>query len=223
MPVNPSSENCVPEELKRWKAGKLHSGKNGKPVPATAEGKKQALAIALSSCDPTLFAERLRSMGFSEKASRDTAKMLLEHPDWRKQFLTGETEAVIYPEGKLTRAQGLPDMDIDNRPGRQQGLEGKQKYLRSEGLFPVTIPKGNPQQGPRSRSDLTGLRMFEEACRQPRKPRSPEQIQSTREAQQAAQQQNQTFDSMPQNQVRDLARQGGQAERKPQLPICPSK
>jgi len=74
---------------------------------------------------------------------------------------------------------------------------------------------------------LKGLAMFEELsatfeenCRQKPQPRSTEQRQATQQAQQAAQQQGQTFDQQPHQQVQDLGRQGGQAERKPTLPIC---
>lgn len=58
-------------------------------------------------------------------------------------------------------------------------------------------------------------------CRPKPKPRSPEQRQATQQAQQVAQQQNQTFDSMPQQQVQEAASKGGQSERKKTLPICP--
>jgi hypothetical protein len=61
---------------------------------------------------------------------------------------------------------------------------------------------------------------YEENCRPRPQPRSTEQRQATQQAQQAAQQQGQTFDQQPQQQVQDLGRQGGQAERKPTLPVC---
>jgi hypothetical protein len=51
-------------------------------------------------------------------------------------------------------------MDIDSRAGKQAGSQGKQKEQEEEMLGPTALPKGNPQQGPRSRSDLKGLRMF---------------------------------------------------------------
>ena len=61
----------------------------------------------------------------------------------------------------------------------------------------------------------------EEKCKPAPKPRSPEQRQATQEAQQAAQDQGQTFDQQPRSQVQESGRQGGEAERKPQLPECP--
>lgn len=89
-------------------------------------------------------------------------EMLVELPDWVKQFETGSTGAKVKRENKTTLAVGLPDMDIDNRPGKQYGNQGKQSEQDSQSLSAVAVPKGNPQQGPRSRSDLTGLRMFQE-------------------------------------------------------------
>ena len=251
--------------------------------------------------------------GFSKEALSKVEQLLYGESQWPEQFATGKTRVRLPRENKTTLAQGLTDMDIDDRPGRQPGNEGKQKEQDSEALFPVAIPKGNPQQGPRSRSDLNGLRMFQEdpltgqcnqkekkearqqqrtpeekaadqkratemqgkdvapgadrsaaaqkaavtrkkcgvtgggskvpntnpsgagsgagvgvtfeeaptGCRPKPQPRSTEQRQATQQAQQAAQQQGQTFDQQPQQQVRDMASQGGQAERKKTLPICP--
>jgi len=62
--------------------------------------------------------------------------------------------------------------------------------------------------------------MFEEACKKRPQPRSPEQNQATQEAQQAAQRQNQTFDKIPEKKVEEMAKKGGEAERKPPLPYC---
>jgi hypothetical protein len=251
--------------------------------------------------------------GFTTESLAAVEKMLYGEINWPEQFRTGNTRNLLPRENKTTLAQGLTDMDIDDRPGRQPGSEGKQKEQDSEALFPVALPRGNPQQGPRSRSDLNGLRMFQEdpltgqcnqkekkearqqqrtpeekaadqkratemqgkdvapgvdrsaaaqkaaatrkkcgvtgggskvpntnpsgagsgagvgvtfeeaptACRPKPKPRSTEQRQSTQQAQQAAQQQGQTFDQQPQQQVRDMASQGGKAERKKPLPECP--
>ena len=233
--------------------------------------------------------------GFTTESLAAVEEMLYGESRWKEQFLTGKTKDNLPRENKTTHAQGLQDMDIDNHPGKQKGNEGKQKEQSSDSIFPVSIPKGNPQQGPRSRSDLKGLAMFdevkcptpkpkkppelksitdqqqqsnnqgvtkdavpkepkpqdaaaqaerewktqmcaqqkgagqgagvgitfEENCRQKPQPRSTEQRQATQQAQQAAQQQGQTFDQQPQQQVQDLGRQGGQAERKPTLPICP--
>ena len=166
--------------------------------------------------------------GFTTESLAAVEEMLYGESRWKEQFLTGKTTDKLSREDKTTIAQGLQNMDIDSRPGRQRGNEGKQKEQSSDSISPVALPKGNPQQGPRSRSDLKGLAMFdelsatfEENCRQKPQPRSTEQRQATQQAQQAAQQQGQTFDQQPQQQVQDMGRQGGQAERKTTLPICP--
>lgn len=59
-----------------------------------------------------------------------------------------------------------------------------------------------------------------EAKKEKKQQRSPEQRQSTQQAQQVAQQQGQTFDQMPQQQVQDMGKQGGQTERKKQNKEC---
>lgn len=172
--------------------------------------------------------------GFTTESLAAVQEMLYGESPWEQQFLTGKTTEKLPRENKTTHAQSLQGMDIDSRPGKQRGSEGKQKEQSSESIFPVSISKGNPQQGPRSRSDLKGLAMFdelgqkgkelsasyEENCRPRPQPRSTEQLQATQQAQQAAQQQGQTFDQQPQQQVQEMGRQGGQAERKPTLPVC---
>jgi hypothetical protein len=172
--------------------------------------------------------------GFTTESLAAVQEMLYGESPWEQQFLTGRITDKLPRENKTTHAQSLQGMDIDSRPGKQKGSEGKQKEQSSESIFPVSNPKGNPQQGPRSRSDLKGLAMFdelglkgkelsasyEENCRPRPQPRSTEQRQATQQAQQAAQQQGQTFDQQPQQQVQEMGRQGGQAERKPTLPVC---
>lgn len=205
MPINPDSETC---------------SRRVSPDPTKEEGPR--------------YSTHLESLGFSYESAEKAEEMLLTLPNWKDQFLTGKTDSRLKRENKTTLAQGLPDMDVDNRPGRQEGDQGKHKRQSSQALLPVSIPKGNPQQGPRSRSDLTGLRMFEEPaaagqsgaggkkeeCRPKPQPRSPEQKQSTQQAQQAAQQQSQTFDTMPQQKVEELGKKGGEADRKKPLPYC---
>lgn len=161
MPVNPASKTCVQDEMSLWQEGKLHSG-SGHLVPPGEKGKKQALAISLNACKKSSFSERLANIGFSQESLKMAEEMLVELPDWDKQFNTGKTGAKVVRENKTTIAVGMPDMDIDNRPGKQKGDQGKQRKQDSSTLSAVAIPKGNPQQGPRSRSDLVGLRMFEE-------------------------------------------------------------
>lgn len=170
------------------------------------------------------FSDRLANLGFSQESLKMAEGMLVELPDWNQQFETGKTGAKVVRENKTTLAVGLPNMDIDNRAGKQKGHQGKHRRVDSRSLSAVAIPKGNPQQGPRSRSDLVGLRMFEEKpqdCRPRPEPRSPEQKQATQQAQQAAQQQGQTFDTMPPQQQQQAAQQGGEAPREKKPPLCP--
>lgn len=168
MPVNPKSKNCVRDEMRRWKSGELHSGTGvkGKDGPIVKD-KNQAIAIALSVCGKSDHAERLLALGFSEEAAFKAAELLAKSPDWDNQFLTGETLSRTPREGKKVIAQSLPGMDIDNRPGIQSGDQGKHKNRDAQGLSSVVLPRGNPQPGPRSRSDLKGLAAFEEAKEDP--------------------------------------------------------
>lgn len=159
MPVNPDSKTCVEDELSRWRSGQLHSG-SGEIVPVTARGKKQALVISLSAFGKSHFEESLLALGFSEESAKQVSKMLPTVPDWPKQFLTGIQDRKLPRENKITIAPGLPDFDIDNRPGKQKGDQGKQKEQSSLSISPMVVAGGNPQQGPRSRSDRKGLAMF---------------------------------------------------------------
>lgn len=188
-------KGCVEAEMKKWKEGNLHSGvgKGGKEGPVV-KNQKQAIAIALSVCGKSNYAEHLQSLGFSEESAKKAAGLLFKMPDWDNQFEKGDTNSQIPREGKKTIAQSLPDMDIDDRPGRQKGDQGKQKHQSSLSISPVALPRGNPQQGPRSRSDLTGLAAFEEQrgdltgeCNQKEK-RERSQQQRSPEQQQADQQ-----------------------------------
>ena len=61
------------------------------------------------------------------------------------------------PLGGYGRA--LSDLDIDSRAGKQPGTEGKQKGVEEEMLGATALPKGNPQQGPRTKQ-VSGLRML---------------------------------------------------------------
>ena len=161
MPVNPGSKKCVGEEMHRFKAGELHSGtgKKGKKGPIVQD-RKQAIAIALSACKKSNYEESLQSIGFSQKASQAVARMISD-ADWDKQFETGSTGMKTQKEDKTTKAVGLQDMDIDNRPGKQPGNQGKSKADPGELLGPAALPKGNPQSGPRS-LQLKGMRSFQE-------------------------------------------------------------
>jgi hypothetical protein len=107
--------------------------------------------------DLTIF---LSSLGFSQGASEKVSEMLPTIPDWDEQFETGKTSGKLLREGKTTKAQGLPDMDIDSRDGKQRGGEGKQEQQSSLSIQASTLISANPQPGPRSRVDRKGLSMF---------------------------------------------------------------
>jgi hypothetical protein len=156
MPVNPSDKNCVRDEMRRFKAGELHSGKSHKPV----SNKRQALAIALSACGKAKFSEKMVSLGFSQDTA-DSIYTLMAEGQWDKQFETGTTGNKTRRENKTTKGVGLAGMDIDGRPGKQKGSQGRVDGDSQESLSHVAIPKGNPQPGPRS-LQLKGLRAFEE-------------------------------------------------------------
>lgn len=91
MPVNPSDKNCVKDEMSRFKSGEMHSGKGkgGKKGPVV-KSKKQALAIALSACGKSKYAEQLQALGYSEEVATRTAEMLYKDLDWEEQFETGK-------------------------------------------------------------------------------------------------------------------------------------
>lgn len=73
MPVS-KGPDCVGEEMNRFKSGDMHSGKGGKVVT----DRKQALAIALSACGQSKYAETLKSMGYSEETANAVAEMFEE-------------------------------------------------------------------------------------------------------------------------------------------------
>lgn len=80
MPVNPHSKSCVGDEMRRFQSGALHSGTGGKVV----KDKKQALAIALSACGKSKYAESFEALGFSEDASEAAADLVAETLDFSR-------------------------------------------------------------------------------------------------------------------------------------------
>lgn len=182
MPVDPSDKNCVRDEMKRFNTGNLHSGKTGKVVT----NRRQAVAIALSACGKSKFAESLEGLGFSQ-GTADSLVLLMSEDKWDRQFETGSTGNKQRRENKVTKAVGLPGMDIDSKPGKQLGEMGKTKNESQESLSHVAIPKGNPQPGPRS-LQLKGLRSFEEVTQgltpdkvcPPKKAKSPKTAETAK-------------------------------------------
>ena len=148
MPLPKDKEKCFQEEMKRWKLGELHSGRNGPVV----KSKKQAIAIAMSSCYVEGLSERLAGIGFSSTSLHEAEELLNRSPNWDNQFRKGRTLLSTPKENKITVAPSLPGFDIDNDPGKQPGDQGKLKDNESMAIFPVSLPKGDPQQGPRSKS-----------------------------------------------------------------------
>jgi len=150
MPVNSRSKDCVGDEMRRFKSGDLHSGKKGPIV----KSRKQALAIALSSCGKSDHSERLQSMGFSEEVADKVASMLdfsNANLDWGKQFETGKGPGTQenkdlgpadrkHPKELVPKAKNLP------------------KQEEPEMLSGPALPKGpaNPQAG--SSKEVFGLR-----------------------------------------------------------------
>lgn len=194
MPVNPRSKSCVGDEMRRFKSGELHSGGSGKVV----QNKKQALAIALSACGKSKYAENFQSMGYSEETAKTVADMLeFAQIDWGRQFDTGKTGGGVTPPGNVKiKAQSIPGMDIDSRPGKQLGSQGKKKE-DSEVITAAVMPAQNPQSSTKTKQ-LTGLAMFEESdslvgqCNQKEK-RQRKVEQQTPEQQKAAEERGQAL------------------------------
>lgn len=161
-------DDKVGEEMHYFKRGQLHSGrgKNGKPGKIVKD-RKQAIAISLSMAGKSKtadHAERLMSMGYSEETAVKVVGMLeYAGVDWKKQHQTGKAGPQnpdnYKPVAKET--QGLADMDIDNRPGKQPGDQGKLRVnTESLSISGPALPKGpgNTQGG--SSKDVQGMRML---------------------------------------------------------------
>lgn len=139
--------------MDRFKRGDLHSGKGGKVV----KSKKQALAIALSACGKSNYAEVLSSIGYSEETAAAVVAMFAEM-DWQKNFETGKSPA---PKNTGNYNTGLKDAE-DITQGSQ-----KNKQTSPEMLSGPSLPKGpgNPQGG--SSKQVQGMRAFAEGQENP--------------------------------------------------------
>ena len=223
VPKHPEDhKDIIGQVMHRWKhkdPSPLHSGvgeggKEGKIVKT----RDQAIAIALSlsgkSRDHT---ERLSSLGFSQDSIAKANKLLKSSED--AAFITGVRKNLFPRENKTTEAKGLSTQDIDSRPGVQGGGQGKSDEDVSETFSPSATGLSNPQTTPPSLSNRKGYSMFEEAKCPPK--RTPAQKNVTQQAAQASQQQGQSFDQRPTQDVKKLGQQGGQAQRKTKKQNCP--
>ena len=157
MPVK-KGEGCVGDEMRRFERGELHSGKGGKVVT----DPKQAKAIALSACGQSKYSEQLQSMGYPEETASKVAEMLYgESPNWKQQFKTGnpgKNNQQNYQKDPWFQRNNDRPADIDSRPGKQKGNQGKQAVNDdSEMLSAGSLPRSPAQPGPTSK-EVFGLR-----------------------------------------------------------------
>lgn len=154
MPVR-KGPDCVGDELRRFKAGKLHSGENGPVVT----DKKQALAVALSACGKSKYSERLQSLGYSEEVANEVERLFAE-VDWQKQFETGQNG----PEKEENYKTGQKYSKGFLARLAKTGVKGDGGKLKvnddSSMISGPALPKGpaNPQGG--SSKDVTGMRQL---------------------------------------------------------------
>lgn len=155
MPVR-KGPDCVGEEIRRFKKGQMHSGEDGPVV----KGKKQALAIALSACGQSKYAEVLQGLGFSEQSVNDVIALFSEL-DWDKQFETGKGPGPQKEENYKTGTVKLKGL-VGARVGKTgPGDQGKLKVNSdAEMLSGPALEKGpgNPMAG--SSKDVQGMRQL---------------------------------------------------------------
>ena len=154
MPVH-KGPNCVGEEMKRFKAGQLHSGEDGPVV----KSPQQAKAIALSACGQSKYAETLQSLGYSAETAEEIIEMFSE-VDWQRQFETGKAG----PEKKLNYETGQKYSKGFLSRMAKTGVKGDGGKLKvnddASMIAGPALPKGpaNPQSG--SSKDVTGMRQL---------------------------------------------------------------
>ena len=167
MPVDPSSKDCVRDEMRRFKSGELHSGtgKKGKEG-ATVKNRKQAIAIALSACGKSKkdYAESLQSLGYSETAISEVLNLLYAETDWQKQFETGisgpRNPDNYKPNSRFQNKGSILDgVDADKieTPRYYKRLDGDEE---TEMLGAATLEKGSGSPAERSSKQVQGLRML---------------------------------------------------------------
>ncbi len=154
MPVR-KGPNCVGEEMRRFKAGQMHSGEDGPVV----KDRKHALAIALSACGQSKYAETLQSLGYSAETAEEIIEMFSE-VDWQRQFETGKAG----PEKKLNYETGQKYSKGFLSRMAKTGVKddgGKLKVNSDASMISgPALPKGpgNPQSG--SSKDVQGMRQL---------------------------------------------------------------
>lgn len=142
--------------MRRFKSGQMHSGEEGGVV----KDRKQALAIALSACGQSKYAETLQSLGYSFETAEEIIAMFSE-VDWQRQFETGKAG----PEKKLNYETGQKYSRGFLAKLAKTGVKadgGKLKVEDSDAsmISGPSLPKGpaNPQGG--SSKDVQGMRML---------------------------------------------------------------
>lgn len=112
--------------MHEWKHGTLHSGtgKKGKKGPVV-KSREQAIAIGISE---SRHAEQLVAMGYSEEAARAVA-----------DFIESQKAADEVAQNSL-------EGDIDAKPGKQRGAQGKPKQDPQGSI--ATFPTVPHSEGP---------------------------------------------------------------------------
>ena len=154
MPVR-KGPDCVGDEMRRYKKGQMHSGEDGPVV----KDRKQAVAVALSACGQSKYAEVLRGLGYSESASVTVTEIFSEI-NWDKQFDTGKGPGPQKEENYKTGTVKLKGL-VGARIGKSgPGDQGKQKGNDAEMLSGPALEKGpgNPQGG--SSKEVQGMRQL---------------------------------------------------------------
>jgi hypothetical protein len=116
----------------------------------------------MSVCGKADHIESLKSMGYSEEISAQVADMLYgESPNWKQQFKTGnpgKNNQQNYQKDPWFQRNNDRPADIDSRPGKQKGNQGKQAVNDdSEMLSAPSLPRSPAQPGPTSK-EVFGLR-----------------------------------------------------------------
>jgi len=116
----------------------------------------------MSVCGKADHIESLKSMGYSEEISAQVAEMLYgESPNWKQQFKTGDpgkNNQQNYEVDPWFKRNDNRPADIDSRPGKQKGDQGKQAVNDdSEMLSAPSLPRSPAQPGPTSK-EVFGLR-----------------------------------------------------------------